>query len=132
MPLGPPDLSATVRSFSFPITLRRFGPATVNADFRKVDGPPTDTEVLGHAFPAPGKTLQQLPEGYEGTRVIEVHLETVVVAGDEASQQPPDQVLYDGAIFRVIKVSRWNEGPAGARSWNVVVAAELPDEEPTQ
>lgn len=128
MPLGPPDLSSTVRRFSTPGTRRRFDPSTTNADGYRAPGAATDTTGLGHTFPASGDTLTRF-ELQDTAGLYEVHTELELLTAKRSPSSAPDQwvVSIRGVVktFQVVAAGPWLEGPAGANTWTVGVLQEV-------
>lgn len=125
MPIGPPDLSSTVERFSFPITRRRYGSSTTNADGMRVRGAAVDTEILAHAWDAPADVLANMPEGQIGTRVIEGHTTSSLRIADEGNDVAADVLIIGGLQYEVIQVTDWRAGPAGATAYYRFLATEV-------
>ena len=128
MPLGPPDLSQTVRRFSTPGTRRRFAPSTTNADGFRPRAGPVDTPSIGHLFPASGDLLQRFSL-QDVAGLYEVHCEIELLAPDRASGTPADQWVASvrgvTRTFEVVAAGPWLEGPTGANTWTVAVLQEV-------
>jgi hypothetical protein len=120
---GPPDLSSTARRFAFPINRIRYGASTVNADGYTAQGSTTTVTIMAHVWPADGKTLERLPEGYEGRYVIEGTTPEDLQLGTADTRA--DVIEYDGVQFEVFRVAPRAVGRQGIRSWRGFMAVEV-------
>lgn len=128
MTLGPPDMSATVRRFSYPVTRWRYPSApTVNAQGYAVQAYPTSSQITAHIHPAPGKVLQQLPEGHTGKAAVVIYTADEVQIGSEETQVRGDLVEHDGRVWEVIQRGQWTGKSAGASTYLAFVAVEVFD-----
>jgi len=127
-PLGPPNMTSVVLSYSIPGTRRRFGAFATNADGMRVRGAEVDTPGLGHLFPASGDILTRF--GLQDVSgLFEVHTLLELRAAEPLAQVPSDWwIALVGArlvTFEVAAAGPWLEGPAGDNTWTVAVLQEV-------
>lgn len=129
--IGPPNMAATVRRFSYPVSRWRYAAAaSVTATGWMVSGAPVQSAIIAHVTPAPGKVIEQLPEGHEGKRTVVVYTADELRVADIEAQLRGDLVEHDGAVFEVIKRGAWTMGAAGATTWRDHVAVQVFDRLP--
>lgn len=112
MPLGPPDLSSTVLSFSFDVTHRKPGAHVQNPEGYPIAGLATDTTVKAHVYPAPGSVSTLLPDGIALDRTVRGESPSDLWTMGDASTQPSRLVLA-GVVYKLFQLSRWRSGAGG-------------------
>ncbi len=105
------DLSATIKRFAMPHTVRRAtGARTVGADgFATAPGTQNLTLQLV-ITPATGRDMQQLPEGQRTEATIAVLSASELKTADVATGCPADQILRGGDYWLVVSVEHWEQG----------------------
>ena len=88
-------------------TVTRPGPTTFNAG-RKGPISSTTFEIVASVQPAPGRTLETLPEGFRDRGGSVLYTKTLLRTSDGGAQEP-DSVSIDGVAHQVASCSPWAE-----------------------
>ena len=77
-----------------------------------VDGSKIEIPFTGTFQPASGKELEILPEGKRSKSIYKIfaNLNNNFTSFDDLKQLEADNIIYDGMIYQVIKVEKWNNG----------------------
>lgn len=86
----------------------------------RLESAQTEFSAVGVIQPAGKDTLDQLPEGDRVGSAIVVRTQATLSCGGENT--PPDEILWQGARYRVLSVRRWDhygycEAVAVRRDW---------------
>lgn len=122
-------MARTVRRFSYPVTRWRYSDAapTVTPQGHQITAWPTSATIVAHIHPAPGKVIEQLPEGHTGKRAVVMYTADDVRIASEEERTRGDLVQHNGSTFEVIKRGDWTAGAAGTSSYRDYVAVEVFD-----
>lgn len=76
------------------------------------EGSQVEIPFRGTFQPASGKELEILPEGKRSKSVYKIfaNLNNDFTSFDDLKQLEADNIIYDGMIYQVIKVEKWNNG----------------------
>lgn len=98
------DAIASLASGTYTVT-RPGTPTLLNG--RKVAASSTTFSIVGSVSPAPGKTLELLPEGYRGRAGVVVFTATKLQTAEGG--QDPDLVSIGGQSYQVAALEDWSE-----------------------
>lgn len=125
MSLGPPDLAATVSSFSFAVTRRRYtAPSVMSSGLVRSTGY-TDATIRAHVHDAPADVLERVFPGQEGVRAIQFYTSEADLRVPSVPNQRADVLLFRNREFEVVEVAEWNAGASGSRSYLAGIAREV-------
>lgn len=101
------DLSAVIARFAGPIARRRRAAPTYSAGGIATLGAQTVDSISGNVQPLDPRRAQVLREGIRESARFSVWTAAEVRTVDQAGALPPDELVWQGKVYRVHEVDEW-------------------------